>query len=82
MPSPQATIRSSLVEQLSHRLFMRHCARPASRHPLLVSGQRCLYLGFFLRSVTAGEKLVARPPSAQADTRALAMLAADVAAIG
>src|SRR5262249_32975055 len=23
------------------------CARPASRHPLLVSGQRCLYLGFF-----------------------------------
>jgi Protein of unknown function (DUF3024) len=47
MPSPQATIRSSLAEQLGHRLFMRHCARPTCGHPLLVGGKRCLYLSFF-----------------------------------
>jgi hypothetical protein len=47
MLSPQATIRSSLAEQLSHRLFMRHRAGPARGHPLLVRRKRRLYLSFF-----------------------------------
>src|SRR5712692_2111470 len=47
MPSPQATIRSSLAEQLSHRLFMRHGARPTRSHPLLVRRERRLYLSSF-----------------------------------
>ena len=47
MPSPQATIQSSLAKQLGHRLFMRHCTRPPSGHPFQVGGKRCLDLSFF-----------------------------------
>jgi len=44
--SQQATIRSSLAEQLSHRFFMRNCPGSACGHPLLVGGKRRLFLSF------------------------------------
>ena len=47
MLSLQAIIRSSLAEQLGHRLFMRHCTRPTRSHPLLVGCKRRLDLSFF-----------------------------------